>query len=236
MKGGGGGGGGGEEKRKEEARRGRREGADGIVFFAAKWQRAHANRVETSAATSQEYKRTTDSKAAGPSNRQSLGLGDPDFLISYLFQPLFPLPPVLPHPSRAISFPSSFFLRTFAGRVQHLSLRIFFAFAIFTYGFHRCRAVFSHPSTYIAAFLKSYRWIHRISKMFPLWCRVYRNMCTYTRVSSRDEDSCGRRSWRDDLFKSVRCQWNVTKSKRTSCYKFVLRKPLTLIHGTEKAE
>lgn len=41
------------------------EGADGSVFFAAKWQRARANRVETSAATSQEYKRTTDSQATG---------------------------------------------------------------------------------------------------------------------------------------------------------------------------
>lgn len=41
------------------------EGADGSVFFAAKWQRARANRVETSAAISQEYKRTTDSQATG---------------------------------------------------------------------------------------------------------------------------------------------------------------------------
>lgn len=41
------------------------EGADGSVFFAAKWQRARADRVETSAATSQEYKRTTDSQATG---------------------------------------------------------------------------------------------------------------------------------------------------------------------------
>lgn len=33
---------------------GNEEGADGTVFFAAKWQRARANRVGTSAATSQE--------------------------------------------------------------------------------------------------------------------------------------------------------------------------------------
>lgn len=48
-----------------------------------------------------------------------------------------------------------FFLRTFAGRVQHLSLRTFFAFAIFTYGFHRCQAVFSHPPTHLAPFKKN---------------------------------------------------------------------------------
>lgn len=43
------------------------EGADGSVFFAAKWQRARANRVRKNICryVSQEYKRTTDSQATG---------------------------------------------------------------------------------------------------------------------------------------------------------------------------
>lgn len=53
---------GGERRRGEAGREGEvegedEEGADGSVFFAAKWQRARANRVGTSAATSQEYTR-----------------------------------------------------------------------------------------------------------------------------------------------------------------------------------
>lgn len=55
-----------EKKEEEDEVEGEdEEGADGSVFFAAKWQRARANRVRTSAATSQEYKRTTDSQATG---------------------------------------------------------------------------------------------------------------------------------------------------------------------------
>lgn len=61
------------------------EGADGTVFFAAKWQRARANRVGTSAATSQEESTrepptSLRAKAKGPSSgrhRQAVGRARP---------------------------------------------------------------------------------------------------------------------------------------------------------------
>lgn len=86
------------------------EGADGTVFFAAKWQRARANRVGTSAATSQEESTREPptsllAKAKGPSSgrhRQAVGRGSPG--PSFLFR-IFPCP--LPPPPFPVLFVSS---------------------------------------------------------------------------------------------------------------------------------
>lgn len=77
---------------------GNEEGADGTVFFAAKWQRARANRVGTSAATSQEESTREpptslrSQQAHPPTHRQIVGrvyrsLG-PSFLFRIFSEPL----------------------------------------------------------------------------------------------------------------------------------------------------
>lgn len=90
------------------------EGADGTVFFAAKWQRARANRVGTSAATSQEESTREPptslfAKAKGPSSarhRQAVGRGSPgpSFLFRISLVPLSPSPPFI---ATSVSFLSS---------------------------------------------------------------------------------------------------------------------------------
>lgn len=97
----------------DEGRRGgTRKGADGTVFLAAKWQRARANRVGTSAADfpgrEREYKREepptsllfsrAKQKAHPPRSTQTgaVGVSRAQFLISYLFRKRAVLPP--PHP------------------------------------------------------------------------------------------------------------------------------------------
>ena len=97
------------------------EGADGSVFFAAKWQRARANRVGTSAAISQEYKRTTDSQATGPSsNNQSVSFNrvssflpsfcsSVSFFLSFFFFFFFPPTTYLPRHHASNLLPLSHF-------------------------------------------------------------------------------------------------------------------------------
>jgi len=98
--------------RGNRARRGRgrgrgegdEEGADGTVFFAAKWQRARANRVGTSAATSQEESTreppTSPRKAKGPSSirhQQAVAAlpGPVSYFVSFPSRSRAPLPPPL---------------------------------------------------------------------------------------------------------------------------------------------